>query len=334
VLEARELRDKASEMETVFQAFPDLGFSLDREGTILSYYAGAQGLLYLPSGEFLGRPMQEVLPPEIGERFEDALRSIRRRAKMRRIEYRLRVGERERYWEARLLPLPGQDVFAIVRELTHQKNLEKEILQTARREHMAIGQELHDGVGQEVRGLGYLAKSLAKRLQRREADEAAEAGQLAEGLEGVLKQLRAIAKGLIPVEVNVEGLMVALRELVKTAEERSDCACDFECPHPVPVDDDHVALHMFRIAQEALSNSIRHANADRITIRLEVIDAKLVLEIRDDGEGIGRTSGERQGLGLRTMQYRAALIGASYSAGNAAGGGTVVRCSVDVGKPD
>lgn len=328
--------DKTAEMETIFQAFPDLAFRLDHDGTILSYYAGSQALLYLPPEEFLGKRIQQVLPPEVGGPFEEALCSVNRRGRLHRFEYRLRIGGEERYWEARLLPLPDNDVFAIIRELTHQKRLEKQILEAAHHEHRAISQELHDGVGQEIRGLGYLAKSVAQRLQSRSAPEAEDAARVAEGMQRALGQLRAIAKGLIPVEVDADGLRIALKDLAATAEERTDCICRFECPRPVSVDDDHVALNLYRIAQEALSNSIQHARANLIVIRLEVVGGRLVLEVRDDGSGFGETSGERMGLGMHTMKYRAALIGASFSVVGMDGRGTVVRCGLEfpIGRKD
>jgi two-component system sensor kinase FixL len=330
VTERRLAESKTSEMESIFSAFPDLGFRLDREGTILSYYAGSQSLLYLPPEKFLGKPLQKVLPPEVGNRFEEAILKLNRRGAMQRVEYRLQIGGEDRYWEARLLPLPGEDIFAIIRELTHQKRLEKDVLESTHREQVGIGQELHDGIGQEIRGLGYLAKSLSGRLESRGAEEARDAIEVAEGLQRVLGQLQAVAKGLIPVDVDASGLMVALKELAQTATERFGCVCRFECPRPVSVDNDQVALHLFRIAQEALNNSIKHADATLIVIRLEVRDGRLVLEVRDDGSGLEESPTGERGLGFQTMQYRAALIGASHSVARVPTGGTLVRCLLDL----
>ena len=335
VTERKRAESKTSEMQTIFNAFPDLGFRLDREGTILSYYAGSQSLLYLPPEEFLGKKIKHVLPPDVGKRFEEVIPVVNRQGAMQCVEYQLHIGDEDRDWEARLLPLPGEDIFAIIREVTRQKRLEKEVLEAAHREQVGIGQELHDGLGQEVSGLGYLAQSLSRSLEARAALEADDASRLAEGMQRVLGQLRAVAKGLIPIEVDARGLMGALEDLAHTTAERFDTDCRFECRKPVSMDNDQVALHLFRIAQEALTNSVRHSGASLIVIRLEEVDGRLVLEVRDNGSGlVEERTGEQRGLGLRTMQYRATLIGASHSVTRNPTGGTLVRCSLTVGKQE
>jgi signal transduction histidine kinase len=138
-----------------------------------------------------------------------------------------------------------------------------------------------------------------------------------------------LTKGLFPVEVDSEGLMAALAELAETVSAQSGKQCMFRCQQTVEVTGNDVATHLFRIAQEATNNAIRHSSAERITISLRVGEGCLVLEIRDDGIGI-RPPAVRgsDGIGLRIMRYRANVLGGTLTIAAPVGGGTLVTCKV------
>jgi two-component system, NarL family, sensor kinase len=210
--------------------------------------------------------------------------------------------------------------------IAERTRLEKEVADISTREQQRIGQELHDGLGQELTGLGYLAETLCYDLSARGASESAVADMLAEGLERALEQVRAIARGLVPVEIDASGLPSALEQLTAEAQARCGIACRLVCGELPAVGDTAKAAQLFRIVQEAVNNAARHARARQITVEARTTAGQVVFEVRDDGVGISPDNGCSGGMGLRIMHYRAGVIGARLSIGPAPGGGTLVRC--------
>ena len=137
---------------------------------------------------------------------------------------------------------------------------------------------------------------------------------------------RELARGLLPVVSEAHGLMSALEHWAGEVSELFHVACRFECRDPVLVHDEALADHLYRLAQEAVTNAIKHGRARNITIGLAVVKGGGVLTIRDDGCGFDVASESQSGLGLRTMNYRAKMIGGSLSVQSSPNGGTVVSC--------
>src|SRR5206468_4252280 len=132
-------------------------------------------------------------------------------------------------------------------------------------------------------------------------------------------QTRLVARGLSPVVLESEGLMSALQELADYTERMFRVACHFQCQAPVLVDDHAIATHLYRIAQEAISNAIRHGRASRLRICLEESNQQITLEIRDNGAGLPKDLTRAKGMGLRIMGYRATMVGGTLTVQNAPG---------------
>jgi signal transduction histidine kinase len=140
-----------------------------------------------------------------------------------------------------------------------------------------------------------------------------------------------MAKGLAPVEVDADGLMLALNDLAAKTCERHAVECDFQCDEPVCVPDNQAATHLYRMCQEAVTNAVRHGGAKKILIRLSEDENMITLEIQDDGCGFPSAGPADTGAGLRIMNYRAELIGAKLTVGSASPTGARVVC--DFPKP-
>ncbi|OIQ83861.1 sensor histidine kinase LiaS [mine drainage metagenome] len=207
----------------------------------------------------------------------------------------------------------------IVRDIGERRRLQRRAAEASRLEQERLGRELHDGAGQRLVAIGLFANSLHKRLahdgRRADAELAAELGTQ---IRHALDEIRALAHGLVPLPPGGGGLQGALAALCADL----DCACDTD--GELDGIDDGVALQLYRIAQEALSNALRHAGASRIALELRGDADGLTLRVRDDGCGIATDAPE--GLGLSTMRYRAGAIGAALSITAAAAGGTEIAC--------
>jgi two-component system, LuxR family, sensor kinase FixL len=219
------------------------------------------------------------------------------------------------------LLLAGNDV-------TERDRLEKEILQISEQEQERIGQDLHDGVCQFLSGIKFKTTLLEQKLQAKGAAEATDARSLEGYINQAIEQVRNIARGLHPVELEARGLMSALQELAASTKKLFgvDCICQFRSPVLVH---DHVhATHLYRIAQEAINNAIHHGKAGRIVIRLTCNQrGRMTMTIHDDGIGFNGKTRKRSGMGIHLMNYRARAIGGSIIIRKAPGGrGTVLVC--------
>ncbi|MBI2807512.1 MAG: PAS domain S-box protein [Planctomycetes bacterium] len=224
-------------------------------------------------------------------------------------------------------------ILGAAQDITDQKRLEEEVLEIAASEQRRIGQELHDGTGQELTGLSMLADNLADAIRHDRPDDARRAERIAEGLRHALREVRLLSRGLVPVEVDAEGLMAALSELAARITALHATRCVFEYRQPVLVEDNFRATQLFRIAQEAVTNALKHGQAKSIRISLEAQGQYITLRVADDGNGLPDLDEATEGTGFRIMRYRAGQIGAHFSVGDGATGGTMVTCTIYRGLP-
>jgi signal transduction histidine kinase len=217
---------------------------------------------------------------------------------------------------------------ALKREMGQRQKLEEEILHISEREQRRIGHDLHDSLCQHLTATALAGQVLDERLMAKALPEAQDAAKVVELVEEGITLARNLARGLYPVEMDAEGLMAAFQELAANISKGAKLSCIFECDAPVFIHDDGVASHLYRIAQEAVRNAMRHGKPTRIGINLAESNGSVKLTIEDDGAGIPENIQTHAGLGIRIMEHRAARIGGSISIEPAPTGGTIVICSI------
>ena len=222
-------------------------------------------------------------------------------------------------------------LFLIIHDVTERKLLEKRILDVSETERQRIGQELHDSLGGMLTGAALLSKALAHRLEARGGAEAAVSEEVTRAINDAIGQTRAIARGLFPGELSAMGLVAGLKEFAAETTKRSGIPCQMRADKAVIIRDKSVGAHLFRIVQEAVNNAIRHGRPRHITIRLARFKAGVLLEVRNDGKALPARPPTGDGLGLRTMKYRADVIGARFAVRSSGGRGTVVSCLLPAG---
>jgi signal transduction histidine kinase len=223
---------------------------------------------------------------------------------------------------------------ALRREIAERERLDREIAEVADRERRRLGQDLHDSLCQHLTGTALTAQTLRERLAARSAPEIAEADKVVRYIEEGIDLSRNLARGFFSPELEAEGLVFALQSLAETTTERFQISCEFESEGIVRVPDSAVATQLYRIAQEAVMNAIKHANPQRIDIRLKKSAASLTLSVTDDGIGLPEKLPKLEGLGMRLMSHGAALMNAEFDARRNPQGGTVVSCRVNINEPD
>ncbi len=213
--------------------------------------------------------------------------------------------------------------------LERSQQLEEEIISISEREQQRIGRDLHDGVCQYLAAIGFTASMLDQELQKESPTLAKTAGEIANLLQDAARRTRDLARGLSPVDRDEGGLESALDELAVSTSRLAGISCAFICPGPVQIRDNTQAIHLFRIAQEALSNAMKHGRAKAVVIALEAGDGACSLRISDDGIGFDANSCEKKGMGLSIMRYRARMIGGTMEIQPNAPAGTVVACTIE-----
>ena len=220
---------------------------------------------------------------------------------------------------------------ALTEEMTERERLERELLEISEREQRRIGQDLHDGLCQHLTGATLAGQVLEEKLAALNLAEAADANKVVEIVEEAINLSRRLAKGLYPVEMEADGLMLALEEFAATSSKLFKVSCRFECDLPVLIHDPSTAGHLYRIAQEAVGNAIKHGKAMNIFIRLDASEENTELSITDDGSGLPEPLPENRGLGLRIMAHRSGMIGGVFSARRQENRGTRVTCTISAG---
>ncbi len=327
-------RQTAARMEAVVETAADAVVTFDERGLVESFNSAGETMFGYGARDVIGRPLSLLMAPPIANEFTGA---AQRGWKLGgRDGFQTRQTIIGRRCDGATFPIDlamsevageeGRLFTIILHDISERRELEREVIDISAFEQRRIGQDLHDSTGQALSGLSYLARSLAEELETKSPADAKTAALITAELERALEQVRRICQGLIPVEVDSQGLMAALESLAERVGKMSGVNCTFACENPVLVDDNHTATQLFLIAQEAVTNAVKHAKPGHILVRLHDDGDQLTLEVRDDGIGIaGRP--QDAGMGLKIMNYRAGLLGGRLIVQMAAEqGGAAVIC--------
>jgi signal transduction histidine kinase len=217
---------------------------------------------------------------------------------------------------------------ALAYEISAREQLQQELIEISERERRTIGNDLHDGLGQHLTAMAYAAQVLSQQLAGRDDLTVKTAREIVRLAEEGIQQSRQLARGLLLTAIEPDSLNRELAELAATVQQQTGVRCQFESHRPPLVPDSSTASHIFRIAQEAVRNSIRDAQPTAVDVSLTGDEDALVLSINASGPGLPLTARKEAGVGLRIMQHRARLIGADFTLESRPGVGTRICCRV------
>jgi two-component system, LuxR family, sensor kinase FixL len=308
-----------------------IGASLD--GTIMSWNRGAADIFGYAEDEVIGNTLSLLTPPfypnempevldRVGRDMEvDHYETIRQKKNGEIINISLKVS-----------PIRGPfnevtGVSIIARDITARKRLERQVLEISEQERMRIGKDLHDSLGQNLTAIE-LQLTLLQGILSEKGDKDSEeiVGRISRMVNQAVRQTRDLAKTLLTVTLQDQGLSVALKELASFAESifgtNTECHTDLD----LDIQDEVAAAQLYHIAQEAVTNANRHGGGDRVKIRLNENDSEYILKIQDNGNGKVRR--DTKGLGLKIMEYRSNMINGILSIRGDAKKGTTISCRV------
>ncbi|MBN2403203.1 MAG: hypothetical protein JXN64_12485 [Spirochaetes bacterium] len=216
--------------------------------------------------------------------------------------------------------------------LNETRILQKEIMEIAEKERQRIGQDLHDGIGQNLTAVTFLIEALREKMKDYAGYMIYDIDEIDNLVRKSIIQTRSIAKVLSPVEMNKSGLYSALSEMASTIEKVFNVSCEISRRGNFFIDDNQAAIHLYYITREAVTNAIKHGRAGNIHICLTSENSILKLMVLDDGTGC-KENEMGSGMGLRIMKYRASMIGAEFFAKNRTKKGFEIKVVLNVEKP-
>jgi PAS domain S-box-containing protein len=314
---------------------------LDQDGRILRFNPACEITSGYSMAEVEGKCFWDLfLVPEEAERFKAVFELSRTDLlpQNHQTSWVTRHGDQRLIaWTTTLLPRNGESASYIIAtgiDITERKQLEKAILDISAREQRRIGQDLHDGLGQHLTGIAFMAKVHEARLAEKKVAETVEAAKLVKLVNEAIHKTRELARGLLPVVSDPDGLMSALQLWAAEVEDLFGISCRLDCPRPVLIHDYSAATHLYHIAQEAVNNAIKHGRAGNIQIHLTAGHGQGKLVVKDDGKGIEETAGNSHGMGLHIMRYRTGMIGGVLEIRRAESRGTIVACHFPLKEPE
>jgi len=334
----QQLRESEAKARSILETTVDAIITIDPRGIVQSFNKTAENLFQYTATEVIGKNVKMLMPEPYKQEHDDYIDRYVNTGERKIIGKGREVSGRRKdgstfpmYLAVSEVKLPGHHIFTgIVRDITEQRRLEQEVLRISEHERRRIGQDLHDGLGQMLTGIGLISKNHARQLAEEDHPSAKDANEITDLIKEADEHARTLAKGLVPVEFDEKGLEAALERLRVNAEKLFGLICTLEIIGSLNFEDTTQAIHLYRIAQEAVSNAVKHGNATKVSINLVATKEHIRLRISDNGNGFEDNWDNDGGLGVRIMQFRARLIGGNLEIIDSPDRGAVIMCTMPI----
>ena len=325
-------------LDAILDTTVDAIITIDHRGRIETFNRAATKIFGYTADEVIGKNVHVLMPEPYKAEHDDYLNNYLDTGDKKIIGIGRQVtGQRK---DGSIFPMDlavsevkieGDRKFTgIVRDISERLQLEKEILRISDEERSRIGQDLHDELGQMLTGIGLLTRNIERTLRSRDVEEADRIAEITNLLSKADDVARNLSHGLMPVVLDSHGLSSALQRLCQKMTKVAGIPCIFEESGTTDMANDTLSIHLYRIAQEAINNALKHGKARDVRVTLRVSGEKMRLRISDNGTGFGpdwRTGG---GMGVRIMQHRASIVGGSLDISSNVDFGTVVTCTIPI----
>ena len=331
-----ELKSRTNELQIITDNIPDQIIRFNSSFEILFANKASSELNSLP--DFQETNLHALLQNEnLSNLWKEKTEHVLTKGTMVEFEYEVPSDEASppRHYHAMVIPDEPQatdphrrSVMGIIRDTTENRQLEKAIIDMSAQQQRKIGQDLHDELGQLLTGIGFLFAGLRQDLIQHDLASTNDLNEINKLIEQAIAQTRILAEGLNPVTLELHGLSTSLERLAIHTEQVYNISCCFESNYEFKHFSDEISYHLYRIAQEAITNSVKHSNATLIQLSLRLDSKTAVLTIEDNGIGFDPFSMNYDGQGLQIMKYRARMLGGNLSIKSYPSKGTRLSCSI------
>ena len=318
----------------IVEASGEAIIGLDPDGTIQAWNAAATALYGYRPEEVVGQNAVRLVPPDRMEEYRALRERIARGDQVQRLEtVRLRKDGRLIQVLLSLSPLHDAEgkltgLSTITHDVTEQRRLEQDLLHAAELEQKRIAQDLHDSLGQQLLAISFLCNLHKKKIASGAPPDVSEAEYIEALVNEAKINLRRLTRGLYAADIESQGLGACLKDLVTHTQDMSAIRCIFEGDPGLTFADRGLSENLYRLAQEALNNAVKHSFAKTIIVSLRRDGGRVTLTVADDGIGMPESLSAMSGLGVRTMRYRASIIGGSFDVRRCDPHGTIITCTV------
>jgi PAS domain S-box-containing protein len=319
----KKLVESKARANAILEATVDGIFTLDEEGYIQDCNAAATEIFGYSKSDLINKNFETLILFPLKEKESSLLCFFEKNGLIDNNEdsYKEMLGRRK---DKTLFPLElsmrevkktGDRLFTvIINDITERRQLEQEILRISEKERKRMGQDLHDGLGQMLTGIGLISQNLANKLEAKGIEEASEVVEISNLVKKADKYAKSLVHGMVHIDIEERGLKKALIQLSEQARKFFNINCCAKADDDLKITDAMTSLNLYRIAQEAISNAVKHGKADNIEIKLSANDDSLTLSVTDDGLGFSATQKSKNGdskstgMGLSIMKYRADIM--------------------------
>ena len=320
------LLESEARYRALAEANPDVVFRIDRRGTYRDLSASKESYFPYSYEQLVGHTATELMGPQFAAQQQQLVEDAIAKRELQIWEHQIEFQGEPLHLESRFVRCTDDEAIVIVRDVTERIELQREVNDVEERERSRIGRDIHDGLGQSLTAISLALRQLSQQLEREASPHQSAVRRISESVSGCIGEAGRIARALTPVVAENYGLREALAKLADEVNATTGVRCAFRAASRHRSHGRELETQLYRIAQESVANALRHAAPSAIEIDYGCDGTTCRLEVSDDGRGLPPPEERVAGLGLRSMQYRAGLIGATLEVAARPDGGTRVTC--------
>lgn len=312
----KELEESKAQAQAILETTIDGIFTVDSDGKILSFNHSASRIFGYSKEEIVGKDVKILVPQAEENNYNNYLQQYNKRGQKHVIGYRRELTGRRKDGTKFPMELSVSKVAwksctmftCVVNDISERRELEKEILRISEEERQNLGQDLHDVLGQMLTGIHLISKNVAQKLRNEGMSCSEDVEEISNLVKEADEYAKTLARGLVHINFEKDGLKAAFNQLAVQVEKLFDIECKVSCNGGINISNNMKIMHLYRIAQESISNAVKHGKAKNIDITLQAKNGTLKLSIEDDGIGFNNMSQKNNGLGIHIMRYRASIL--------------------------
>lgn len=332
----QELEENKAQAQAILERTVDGIITIDKNGKILNSNHSASRIFGYSKEEIVNKNIKILIPESYNGKYDTYINHFSNDHQKQVIGFRRELTGRRKDGSNFPIELSISEVkwrdskifTVVVNDISERRRLQSEILRISEEERRNLGQDLHDGLGQMLTGIRLITQNLAQKLKHENTPGSEEVQEISNLIKEADEYAKTLARGLVSVDFEKEGLKVALKQLGVQVEKLFGVHCRVEYDENIEIHNNMKSMHLYRIAQESISNAVKHGKASNIDIKLKSVNRRLELSVKDDGIGFEESQKTNGGMGIHIMRYRASMLSGRLEIFQTGDEKTSIVCSI------